>query len=150
MQVILLKEVKSLGQKGEVKNVADGYARNFLLPQKLAGLVTKNIEEQIIKGRRSSQIKQEKEEQKSHEFLDKIKNKKLTFQAKANKEGKLFASITRDQIVKKINESYQLDVTEKNIELPQTLKQLGEYKINVKLKDKEAEISIIIKAEEHG
>jgi len=144
MEVILLKEVKNIGQKGEIKNVADGFARNFLLAQGLAIQATKNARNQVFEKTNLEQDKLAKENRKNTEFLQKIKNIKLTFSSKANKEGKLFAAISKDDIIKEIKLKNKLDLSEKNLILDQPIKSIGQHKAKIKIKDQESEIIIEI------
>lgn len=145
MEVILLKEIENLGHKGEIKNVANGYARNFLLPQKLASLATKKAKDRVVEEIIDAQVKQERGDQKSNDFLKKIKNSRLIFKTKANEKGTLFAAITKDEIIKKLNQSYQLNLTDKNIVLEQPLKHIGQFKVKIKVNNQKSELLIEIK-----
>ncbi len=131
MKIILLQDAKNLGRKGDIKDVAEGYARNFLFPKKLAEPATveaiKNIE---------AQKSQEKAEKKARTevlkaLADKLKNKKFTLKAK-EKQGKLFGSIAAKDIVE-ILKIENLSVSEKNIIMNEAIKKTGEYNIEISL-----------------
>ncbi len=131
MQIILLNEVKGLGKKNEIKNVADGYALNYLLPRKLAVKATlarltalKEKTQQIIKKKSQHQLEIEK-------LIAKFKNNKLEIKAKAAKSGKLFASISAKEIVKELKSKKKIKINKKNIQLDKAIKDLGEYQVKI-------------------
>ena len=132
MKILLKKEIKSLGRIGDVVDVANGYARNYLLPKKLATVVTKgNIEQinlQILKNE-----EKRKEEVKTLQVLaDEISNLSYTITVKTNKEGKLFGSVTANDIAKVLSDKgFKID--EKMVILETPIKKCDLYNINVML-----------------
>lgn len=131
MKIILLQDVKGLGKVGDIKDVSEGYARNFLFPKKLATVGN----EGAIKGVR---LKKEEElaQQKAEESLmralaKKLAKEKITIKTKA-KSGKLFGSITKKQIVDELKKSH-LEVSEKCIIMKEVIKRTGTYRIGIKL-----------------
>jgi large subunit ribosomal protein L9 len=144
MKVILLKSIKSLGQAGEVKNVANGYAHNFLFPQKLAEMAnSENIGA-------SKQLKQKKEKEaikgleEVEELVGKIDGQTIEFKEKTNEEGKLYAAITTSKIVKKLKEK-GFNINKKQIAMPEPIKEMGEHSVKINLDHElEAEIAVII------
>ena len=145
MKIILLQDVKSLGKKGDVKEVAQGYADNFLLPKKLASVATENA----VKFFQSQKDKEQKnklaETERLRNLASTLKDKKITIEAK-EKKGKLFGSIT----VKNIKETLEkegLNILENSIIIKQAIKKVGEYEIEIKLSE---EIREKIKLEVKG
>ena len=148
MQIILLKDVQSLGKKGEIKSVTSGYFRNFLLPQSLAVLAS-SAEAQII---RSKIVNEESKKQKKGDLLkkstDKIASLILSFKAKTSESGTLFSGISKTQIIQKLKDETNLEFKDKNIELEHDLKNVGDHEIIIKLPDQKVKVKIkIIKDE---
>ncbi|MFC1622502.1 50S ribosomal protein L9, partial [Patescibacteria group bacterium] len=99
MKVILLQNVKSLGKTGEIKNVADGYASNFLFPNKLAQPASQE-KIQSIQNKKNKETKVHKQEEKElNKIINKISGQKITIQKQASDKGKLFAAISLDEIL---------------------------------------------------
>ncbi len=132
MKVILLQDVARIGRKGEVKNVSDGYAGNFLLPKKLAQVATPNIVASAEKLKKQTQ--QDKEVQKN--ILDKniagLKDLKVELKAKANEKGHLFSIVHPDEISKILKEKYHLDIPSRIIEISKPIKETGAHTLKAK------------------
>lgn len=146
MKVILLQDIKSLGQRGDIKNIADGYARNFLLPKKMARVATP----EAIKDIKAKKVKEEQEKQANLEKLkasaESFKGKKVLISAK-EKDGKLFGSITAKDIAAALRKE-DLEISEKSIIMEETIKKTGEYNITVELvKGIQARISLEVQGE---
>ncbi len=144
MEIILLQDVKNVGKKGQIKNVPDGYARNFLLAKKLAAAATPEIVAQVKKDEeiKSEQLKNEK--QKIQKMAKDLRGKKFIIKTRA-KDGKLFGSITAKEIAAEIKKG-GYDVTEKSIHA-EHLKELGEKRIEINF-DFGIKTEIIIALEE--
>lgn len=131
MKVILLQNIKALGNKGDIKEVAEGYARNFLFPRKLAQAATesgiKNIEAQKAKEREGER----KNIEKMRLLADTLKEKEIVLKSK-EKNGKLFGSISKKDIAGALGEK-RYGIKENNIILSSPIKNTGEYKIEIKL-----------------
>ena len=144
MKVILLKDVEKLGKKGEIKEIADGYGRNFLIPNELAILATKD---QIVKLEELKEIESKKSEEelvKFQELATQLNGLELEISAKVSEEEKLFGAITNVQIVEKLKEQ-GISVDKEQIKLKDPIKEIGEYEINIQLPHNlEAKIKIII------
>jgi large subunit ribosomal protein L9 len=133
MRVILLGDVKSLGRKGDVVDVAEGYAQNFLLPRKLAAEASKGALASL-EAQKKAQAKREAEERAAAEAVAKLlESKPVSVVAKAGGNGKLFGAITNAQIAEAIAKSFDVDVDRHKIELKEAIKALGSYPINVRL-----------------
>ena len=132
MKVILLQDITGVGRKGEVKNVSDGYARNFLLPNKLGQIATPSAIASADKLKK--QMEQDKDVQK--DILEKnikgLKDLKVQLKAKANEKGHLFSIIHPDEISKILKEQHHLDIPSKMIEIEKPIKELGEHIIKAK------------------
>lgn len=147
MKVILLKDVEKLGKKGEVKNVADGYARNFLIPNKMAVLASKST---LIKLEEENKIAAEKAEEELklyQEIASQIDGLELEIPAKVVEEGKLFGKITAAKIAKALEEK-SFAIKKEQIKLEEPIKEIGEYEAAVEFPHNlETKIKIIVTEE---
>ena len=132
MQVILTQDVKGQGKKGQMVNVSDGYARNFLLPKVLATEATKsNIND--LKGKKESleyKIKTETEE--AQRIVDKMKEIEVVIKAKAGDNGKLFGSVTSKDVADELTKQHHIKLDKKKFVLPDGIKVLGITEVTVK------------------
>ena len=133
MKVIYLQDVKGSGKKGELKNVADGYARNMLLPKGLAVEATpENLNK--LKGQQdSAQHKIDMDIQAAKDAAAKLKNKKVIIKAKAGSNDRLFGSVTSANVAEAMNEQLGVQVDKKKIALSTDIKNFGSYTAAVKL-----------------
>ena len=150
MQVILKKDVQNLGEAGEIVNVKDGYARNFLLPQQMAEVATegalKNREQNIAR----IQAKQEKLHQEALALAEKIeKFGKLELSAKAGESGKLFGTITTKKLCEELKEKANIEIDRKTVSLNAPINKIGEFTMLIKLTSKvRTELKVIVTASE--
>lgn len=150
MQVILKKDVQNLGEAGDLINVKDGYARNFLLPQKFAEIATegalKNREQNLAR----IKAKQEKLHQQALEKAKKIEEfAKLELSAKAGESGKLFGTITTKKLAEELLIRSGIEIDRKNVSLNAPINKTGEYKMLIKLTSKvKTEIAVVVAASE--
>ncbi len=149
MKVILTCDVKKLGKEGEIKEVADGYARNYLIPKGLAVEATpgrlKETKEKITR----EQNKKEKEKAEAERLKRKLDNKTLKVHAKAGDGNKLFGSVTAREISEILQKEFHVDIDKKKIDIGEPIKNVGEYKIRIKLYPSvHAEMKIIVSAEQ--
>lgn len=133
MKVIFLQDVKGSGKKGEVKNVADGYARNMLLPKGYAVEATAQNMSKLQGQQSSAQHKIDLEIQAAKEAAAKINGKKVNIKAKAGSNGKLFGSVTASNVADAISEQLKVKVDKKKIVLSADIKNFGSYTAVVKL-----------------
>jgi len=131
MQIILLQDVKNLGKKGELKNVAEGYARNFLFAKKLAATATKEAIERVETLRKKEKIAELGSLEKTKKLASELKDKLIEIKAKG-KEGKLFGSISTKDVVKELG-TLGFDISEKSVIMPTHIKEIGEYEIKINL-----------------
>jgi len=132
MKVLLLKDVYKLGHAGDVKKVADGYGRNYLLPQGMAALATSGAVKQSETLRQNAAIARAKLNNELAGVADKLNALTLTFAVKAGETGKLYGSITNAQIADEIKKAAGLEVDRRNVG-HQPLRELGEFKVPVRL-----------------
>jgi len=132
MKVILTENVKKLGEKGEVREVSDGYARNYLIPKGLAVEVSPGVMKDLAEKRAVKQIQKKREFEEAEQLCRQIEKQKLVLEARTGVEGKLFGSITSSDIAKQL-EVLGVKVDKKKIELTEPIKALGSYKINIRL-----------------
>ena len=145
MKVIFLKDVKNAGKKGEIKNIADGYAKNFLLPNKLAILA---VESEVKKAEAERTIMEEENRklfETSTALAEKLKDEVLEFHGKANGD-ELFGSITHKDIEHELRDR---GIKTEEVDLPHALKKLGTHEVQIILAGKvRTKIKIIILSEE--
>ncbi len=132
MKVILKDDVKNLGDMGQIVDVSDGYARNYLVPRGLAAEANiKNIKS-LEHQRKIIQEKARKIKLSAQSLSDKISQLKLTIKAKAGEEGKLFGSVTSMDIAEQLKNA-GFDIDKKKISLDEPIKRLGSYSVSVKI-----------------
>ena len=124
MKVLLLKDVYKLGRAGDVKKVADGYGRNFLLPQKLAVLATAGALKQVEKIRSQAEIRRAEQNSELKGLADQINGVTLVFAAKAGETGKLYGSITTQDVATALQEKIRFEVKKQQIDI-QPIRNLG-------------------------
>ena len=147
MKVILLEDVKSLGKKGEIVNVSDGYARNMLFPKKLGLEATpKNINDLKLQKQNDEKVAQEKLDA-AKALAEEIKEKSITVKIQAGVEGKVFGSISSKEIATEAKKQLNMDIDKKKIVIPDAIKSLGTYNVNIKLhKDVTATLAVKVEA----
>jgi len=133
MQVILTQDVKGQGKKGQMVNVSDGYARNFLFPKKLAEPATKsNIN--VLKGKQESlEYKKKVELEEANAIADKMKDIKVMLKAKAGDNGKLFGSVTSKDVAEALTSQHHIKLDKKKFVMPDGIKSLGTTIVDVKI-----------------
>lgn len=133
MKVILLDNIKGVGKKDEVINASDGYARNFLLPRKLA--VEANAENMSkLKNKQDSvQHKKDVEKEKAEEIAKKLKDITVVIKVKSGNNGRIFGGVTSKEISENLKSQYKIDIDKKKIVLNETIKNLGVFNVQVKL-----------------
>ena len=147
MKVILLEDVKSLGKKGEIVNVNDGYARNFILPKKLGLEATsKNLNDLKLQKQNDEKVAQEKLDA-AKALAEEIKEKSITVKIQAGVEGRVFGSISSKEIALEAKKQLNMDIDKKKIIIPDAIKSLGTYNVNIKLhKDVVGKLAVKVEA----
>ena len=136
MKVILLEDVKSLGKKGEVVNVSDGYARNFVLPKKL-GVEANSANMNDLKLQKANAEKVAQEQlDAAKELAALLETKEVVLKMRSGEGGKAFGSISSKEIAAAAKQQCALELDKKKIQLPEAIKALGVYEVNIKLHPK--------------
>ena len=133
MKVILTQDIKGVGKKDEIINANDGYARNFLLPRKMA--VEANSQNMsLLKGRKdSANFKKEQEKENALKIQEKLSKIMLKIKVKAGENGKIFGSITSKEIAIELKNQYNIEIDKKKILLKDPIKEIGIFNIEIKL-----------------
>ena len=136
MKVILVEDVKSLGKKGEIVNVSDGYARNMLFPKKLGLEATpKNINDLKLQKAHEEKVAKEQYEA-ALAFAKEVEEMLVKVGLKSGEGGKTFGSISSKEIVTAVKEQYGKEIDKKKLQMPDAIKALGTYEVTVKLHPK--------------
>lgn len=136
MKVILLEDVKSLGKKGQIVNVNDGYARNFILPKKLGLEATgKNLNDLKLQNANREKLAQEALEA-AQEFAKRIESGKIVVPIKVGEGGRTFGSISTKEIAIEVKNQMGYDIDKKKIQLKDAIKTLGTHNVPIKLHQK--------------
>ena len=130
MKVILKEDVQNLGQQGDVVEVKPGYARNYLMPQKLAILFTKQQKKSIEEAQRVEERKLEREKDQLESVLKQVEDLSLSLKMQSEEDSKLFGSVTKLDIVKLLEKS-GITIDKKYVDLSSPIKTLGEHKVNI-------------------
>lgn len=146
MKVILLEDVKSLGKKGQVVNVSDGYARNMLLPKKLGvEATTKNMNDLKLQKAHEEKVAQENLEA-ARAFAEELKEKQVTVSIKVGEGGRTFGSVSTKEIAEAAKEQLGMEIDKKKMVLPTPIKELGTTMVGIKLHPKvTGELKVIVK-----
>ena len=143
MKVILLQDVKSLGKKGEIVNVNDGYARNFILPKKL-GLEANGKNMNDLKLQKNNEAKVAKEHlEAAKELAKQLEAGKVEVAIKVGEGGKVFGSVSNKEITAEVKKQLGLEIDKKKLVLPEPIKTFGTHEVPVKLhKDVVAKLAV--------
>ncbi len=133
MRLLLRSDVDGLGHKGVLVDVADGFARYFLVPTGLALPATKGVEAQADAMRRTRQIKDSADREAAEEIAARLVALPITIAAKSGDEGRLFGSVTTSEIADAINEQASVELDRKVLSLAEPIKSLGTHSVQVKL-----------------
>lgn len=133
MKVILLQDVKSQGKKGDLINVSDGYARNFLFPKGLAKEANKQTLNELEGKRGAEAYHRNVEEEKARNIAERMKEMVVQLSAKAGAGGKLFGSITSKDVAEALKAQYNIDIDKRKFDLKDGIKNCGEVEVPVKL-----------------
>lgn len=148
MRVILIKDVKGLGKAGTIKEVADGYARNYLIPQGLAQVASESAQKQIELQRKAEARRENRLLTEAEEFARVLSQLELTFTAKAGANDRLYGSITAADIAEQITQRTHTELDKRKVILDAPIRQLGTHKVKIKLlPDIIAEVTVVVKKE---
>ena len=136
MKVILLKDVKGTGKKGEVKEVSDGYARNFLLPKKMAIVADNTAVKELNEKNKAAENKAQKEYEAAVELGKKMEEMNIVMYSKAGDGGRLFGSITSKDIAEQLKKQHDIVVDKRKVLLNEPIRVLGSTNVEIKIHQK--------------
>jgi len=147
VRVILKREVRGLGRPGEVKDVADGYAQNFLLPRGLAVEATAGELKHLAQERQADKTKKDRAHADAEALAERLATITLVFKLKAGGQGKTFGSVTNKDIADALKKEHQIDVDRTKIELHEPIKTLGAHSVEIRLlPDVRAKVNLAVEA----
>ena len=156
MKVILLENIKGFGQIGDIKNVSDGYGRNFLLPRGKVKLATESSLKEVEGLKKKLSAMREVEKEDATKIADQLKDLVVEISRKATKTGKLFAGIDKDDLVKEIKKASGVSLKEDMLGHKEPIKHIGEHLVDINLlsaspnrgePDVKIQVKIVVKAE---
>lgn len=133
MKVILTADVKGQGKKGELKEVSEGYARNYLIPRGLAMKATADNLNALVLKEKAKAAQAAKEKAEAEEYAKKLEGVQVTIRAKAGSNGKLFGAVTSEAISKALKEQFDMDIEKNKIVQAEPIKSYGSYTVKAKL-----------------
>ncbi|MCS7231904.1 MAG: 50S ribosomal protein L9 [Elusimicrobiota bacterium] len=136
MKVILLQEIKNLGSFGDIKEVKDGYARNFLLPKKMALVYNEKNLKYIENLKKNLEIKRQREIDFINEIKDKLEKSSITITVNVGKDNKVYGAVTKERIADAIEQNLGIKIDKHNIKLQHPIKEVGIFYIEVHLSSK--------------
>ena len=145
MKIVLLQDIKGTGKKGDLVEMSDGYARNFILPRKL-GKVADNIAINDIKNKKSAELHHREEElNAAKEIAKKLTDNSVTIKVKGGKDGKLFGSVTSKEVAHEIKNVCNIDINKKKISMNSDIKSFGTFTAHIKIHPEvSADINVIV------
>ncbi len=148
MRVILKREVAGLGRPGDVKDVADGYAQNFLLPRGLAVEATAGELKVLARARDAKRAKEDRAHADAEELAKRLSEMTLVFRLKAGERGKTFGSVTNKDIADALRREHKVEVDRTKVHVPEPLRSLGVHTVEVRLlSDVRANVTVAIEPE---
>ena len=142
---MLTKDVKDIGRAGEIKEVADGYGRNYLLPRKLAVLAHKGIEADAERLRTATGRKEAREREDAQSQADEINDRTVVVRLRVGPDGKAFGSISSSDIAEALKAQHKVDVDRHRIALKEPIKSLGEHQVAIHLhRDVDATVNLVV------
>lgn len=146
MKIILLKDVSNVGQRFDIKDVADGFALNFLIPQKAAEIATETTLKKLALKKSAAEAEQKIQNDLLAKNLKELHGKTITIRAETNEQGHLFKGLHQKEIVAAITEQTKLNVPVNSLKLEKPIKEIGDHKVMVEIGDKKASITVTIAA----
>lgn len=147
MKVILLQDVKAQGKKGQVINVSDGYAQNFLFPRKLAKVADSQVLTELKNKEAADAFREAEDRKAAMELKEKLDKITLEFQTTGGADGRLYGAVTSKDISDKLKDVHGIDIDKKKIDVGATIKVAGEFTVGVKLyRDISSTLKVVVKA----
>lgn len=133
MKVVLIQDVKGTGKAGETKDVADGFARNYLLPRKLAQQATKGAEAQVERQKATASQREQRELEEARTLAGKLEGAQVTLKLRSGKDGKLFGAVTNADVASALKQQHGITLDRRKIEFEEPVKAMGPGSAHVKL-----------------
>jgi large subunit ribosomal protein L9 len=133
VKVILIQDVKNLGKKGEIKEVSDGYARNYLIPQGFAQEATPARLKESEEQKQRQERKKGKEESQARLIKEQIDGKTVSIKVRTGGGEKLFGAVTSREVAEILNQEFGVQIDKKKIEMGEPIKHLGKYPVHIKI-----------------
>lgn len=148
MKVILLTDVKGTGKKEQIVNVSDGYARNYLLPRKLAAEATSEAMNSVTRAKAAEEHREAERKKEAAQIAEGLRGKTIKVVARAGEKGRLYGSITGQEIAEALEKQHGVSVEKRKIDLPDAIRAVGEYSASVWLYSGiSAPMRVIVEAE---
>jgi large subunit ribosomal protein L9 len=145
VRVMLTKDVESVGKAGDVREVADGYGRNYLLPRKLAVIARRGVEAEGNRLREAAAKRETKDRTEAQALADEIGNKTVVVRLKVGAEDKAFGSITNQDVAAALKAQHRVDIDRHKIDIKEPIKTLGEHQVPLRLhRDVTAHVNLIV------
>jgi len=149
VKVLLTKDVPNVGKVGEVKDVADGYARNYLIPRGLASLATKGAIQEASAHKQAEQRRQVRAQTEREQLAKAINNTEIVFKAKVGEQHRLYGSITSADIAEELARKVGQEIDKRDIEISEPIRHLGTFKVPVRLGPKMVpNITVVVEPEQ--
>ncbi|MEM4368329.1 MAG: 50S ribosomal protein L9 [Candidatus Anstonellales archaeon] len=146
MKVILLRDIKNLGNFGDIKEVSDGYVRNFLLPQKMVLVYNEKNLKYIEELKKNLEVKRKREIDFINEIKEKLEKNSITLTLNVGKDNKVYGTITKEQIVEAIEQNFGIKIDKHKIKLSHPIKEVGVFYVEINLtSEKFSDISEVVK-----
>lgn len=148
MKVVLTKDVPNLGKAGDIKEVADGYGRNYLLPKGYAALATKGLIKQAQERNEAQKKRDAKARTEAEQLAQRLNGQTIRFTVRVGELDRLYGSITNGDVAEKIKQQFGLDIDRRRIELGDPIKRAGVYSVPVRLSSGvEARLNVVVEGE---
>lgn len=146
MKIVLRQDVENLGEKGSVKNVADGYARNYLIPRGMAVVATPGELKVVATNEAVKQRKIARQEEELQGLADRINGQKIEFEARAGSNGRLFGSITNGDIAEKLTKAVGTEIDRRKVVIDEPIRTVGDHAVTVNLVGKlRPQVTVVVK-----
>lgn len=145
MKIILLQDIEGLGKAGDLKEVANGYARNYLLPRRMAAGATPSLVANRLQRIAAEQRKVEKQTELNRQLAERLTQITLTFKAKVGRQGRLYGSITSQDVASALRDAEGITIDRRVIDLSEPIRSLGTYSVQVKVApNQESKLTIYV------
>lgn len=148
MKVLLLKDVKGVGKAGEIKDVADGHGRNYLIPRGFAVVATPDAMKRADEIRQVAKKREEKDLDQAHKLAKEIENIELVLKAKVGEQHRLYGSITSADVAEALSKKVGQEIDKRKVEMEEPLKHTGSFEVPVRLgHELVAKVKVLVEAE---